>query len=33
VFDDVSGDPLAEFRTGLGQLIDGVEVKVAAAAG
>jgi hypothetical protein len=33
VFDDASGDPLAEFRTGLEQLIDGVEVKVAAAAG
>ena len=29
VFDDASSDPRSEFRTGLEQLLDGVEVKVA----
>jgi hypothetical protein len=32
VFDDASSDPLARFHTGLAQLVDGVEVKVLAAA-
>lgn len=32
VFDGAIGDPLAEFHGGLQQLLDGVEVKVAAAA-
>jgi AcrR family transcriptional regulator len=30
VFDDPSSDPLAEFHTGLGQLLDGIGVKVLA---